>query len=167
MLVEDVAHGIQQRVAARIVDDERLARLQHLADFRIGREIDAQLADHGVVARGYHPAGTALRIDEDERAPFHRQPACKLFHHFEEQAVDVAARRERPRHVEQRGEVLRLPEHLVAVAARTRKRAEQRRKIRGGVRGAHESVELIGGARLLSFRQDADERSVALARERD
>ena len=167
LLVDGLANGIEQRMAARIVDHQRLACLEHLADLGVRRQIDAQLADHRVVARRHDPAGAALRVDEHQGTALHGEPAGELFHYLEEQPIRVPAGGEGARDIEQRGQVLRLPQHLVAVAARPRERTEQRRQIRRRVWSAHEAVEAVSDLRAGAGRKNPDQRPVALAGQRD
>ena len=154
-------------MAARVVDHQRLLVADHLADLRVGDQIDAQLAHHRVVAGGHHPAGRALLVDQHQRAPFHGEPPRELLHHLEEQPVGVASCGEGTGHVEQRGQVLGLPQQLVAIEPAASERAQERRQVGRRMRCPHEPVQAVGEVRLAVGRQDADERRVALAGERD
>ena len=108
-----------------------------------------------------------MRVDQHHGAALDREAAGELLHHLEEEPVGIAARREGARDVEERGEVLRLAQHLVAIAPRPGERAEQRRKIRRGVRRADETVQPIGDAGVRARGEDSDQRAVTLPRQRD
>jgi hypothetical protein len=91
-------------VQVRVADDERLTAREHLANFRVVREVDLQIAQARVVARREHVPDAVVAEEHDAATVDERDLRDAL----NDQEQDVA-------HIQGRGELLRELEHRLLV----------------------------------------------------
>ncbi len=99
-LVALVAHDLEQRVRRDVGDDERLAAREHLLDLGVLREVDGQIAQLLVVARGDDVADVARLAHEDDAHAVDPRDLGDALDDGEEDAAEVEVRRERLRELE-------------------------------------------------------------------
>ena len=99
-LVAFVAHDLEERVGGDVGDDEGLAAREHLLDLGVLREIDGQVAQLLVVARGDDVADVARLAHEDDAHAVDLRHLGDALHDREEDAAEVEVRGERLRELE-------------------------------------------------------------------
>ena len=104
-----VADDLEQRVRRGVGDDERLAAREHLLDLGVLREVDGQIAELLVVARGDDVADVARLAHEDDAHAVDPRDLGDALDDREEDAAEVEVRRERLRELEDDLRVLLLP----------------------------------------------------------
>ena len=94
------AHDVEERMRRRVLDDERLARLHDLLDLGVLAELDGQVAELFVVARGHDVADVARVAHEHDAAPIDARDVGDAAHDREEDVSKVERRAERLRELE-------------------------------------------------------------------
>jgi hypothetical protein len=162
---EPLAHDVEQGMRARVADDERLARGHDFADLGVLGELDGQVAQVLVVARGHDVADVALVAHEHDAAAFDLGHLGDAPDDGEEDVAEVEARRERLGELEDDLRVALAPLECVHVLAYAKLSADARDDLRGAHRLADEIVGARGeGARRLVVALEArhdDDRDVA------
>ena len=125
-------------------DDERLAAREHLLDLGVLREVDGQVAQLLVVARGDDVADVARLAHEDDAHAVDLRDLGDALDDREEDAAEIEVRRQRLRELEDEPRVLLLLRERLDEAANAELPADARDELDGLERLAHEVV----GARL-------------------
>ena len=116
-------------------DDERLAAREHLLDLGVLREVDGQVAQLLVVARGDDVADVARLAHEDDAHAVDARDLGDALHDGEEDAAEVEVRRERLGELEHDARVLLLLRRAASIAPRRRSCPRMRATSSTGLNG--------------------------------
>ena len=94
------SHDLEKRMGRHVGDDEGLAAREHLLDLGVIREVDRQIAQLLVVARGDHIAESPRLAHEDDAHPIDLGHFGDALHDREQDAAEVEVRRQGPRELE-------------------------------------------------------------------
>ena len=153
LLLDPAAHRIEQRMALRVVDDQRGAGDDHLADLRIEREIDLAAARFRLVAGGHHRPRAVL-ADQQHRAALDGEPAGDPRDDLRKERLRLAARER----------VFDDGREVVALRGGAGQRAQERRQVERRMSRADDGVRAV---RRRPFVRDADDRRIEAPRLRD
>ena len=95
-----MADELEQRVRRSVSDDEHLATLEHLLDLGVLRQLDREIAQRLVIARGDDVADIGVFAHEHDRHAVDTRDLGDSLHDREEDPAEVEVRRERLRHLE-------------------------------------------------------------------